>query len=289
MANYGIKLRVPEPPTFEGKTSFEDWSKKFTNYFCLQDLRFNKLLIWASTHPTEIDEIELGDISDQTNTLEDFTRMSMLVYYLLSSMLQGTPYVILDQVANQNGLEVWRRLYQRYAKTKTHHSLAILMRIMSCKFTDDTTLESTLAQWENDIIKFEAAIGKELYPEIKVGLLVVNTIGKLYDHLCLTIQDMTDYSQVKATVVNYVKTKQLRTHMKQNQPTPMEVDNIQKGGKGKKGKTNYTTVNYPKGKDGKGKGKTKNDSKGKSNGKGKSKETHRKKKKWTKILSPLQD
>ena len=190
---FGVKLQVEPPHKYDGTKPYEDWSKRFTNYMCLQDQRFGKLLKWASGQPDEICDLELDSISGGSASIDDLTKMSTLIYYLLSGLLTGAPFVLLDQIQDQNGVEVWRKLYQRYAKTKTQSLMSTLMKIVNTKFTEDN-FEATLAQWENDVSKFELVIGKELYPEIKTGLLVINTTGKLYDHLRLTTNTMTDYA-----------------------------------------------------------------------------------------------
>ena len=82
-----------------------------------------------------------------------------------------------------------------------------LVTLVNTKFHDDKDFETKFSKWENDITKFERAIGKELYDEIKVGLLIAGTTGKLHDHLCLTTTDDINYNNIRTIVLNYLKTK----------------------------------------------------------------------------------
>ena len=124
-----------------------------------------------------------------------------------------------------------------------------LVTIVNTKFHDEKNFETNFANWESEITKFEIATNKILYEEIKVGLLIAGTLGKLHDHLCLTVSEVIDYDQVRSNILHCFKSKSLilptrRSHY----DDPMDV------GKVGKGKGDYN---------GKGKGKGKNDYKGK--------------------------
>ena len=116
-----------------------------------------------------------------------------------------------------------------------------IVTIIGTKF-QEKNFETTFAQWEMEISKFEVAIDAKLYEPVKIGLLIAGTTGKIHDHLCLTINDGMNYGQVRDTIINYFKTKSLDTkrHNDDGGPRPMEVDQIKGKGKGKGKGTNNT-------------------------------------------------
>ena len=157
---------------------------------------------WATKRSTEITRAQLReqDIDLDAGTTE---KLSSLFYYVLSGLTEGPAYTIVDQIEDANGFEAWRRLSNRYAKTKLQSAIMTLVTIVNTKF-NEKDFETTFAEWENYINKFEMAVGKELYDEIKVGLLIAGTTGKLHDHLCLSVTDVVDYDTVRSTVLHYL-------------------------------------------------------------------------------------
>ena len=266
-----LKLRIDPPSKFSGRENYEEFSKKLRNYMCLSDLRYAELMTWSTRRTTEITLTQLRerDVDEQAGITE---KLSSLFYYVLSGLMEGPAYTIVDQIEDSNGFEAWRRLHTRYARTKMQSAIMKLVTIVSTKFNNEKNFETTFAEWENDITKFEAAVGKELYDEIKVGLLIAGTTGKLHDHLCLTVTDVIDYESVRQTILHYFKSKTLTTSIKSNYENsgtqPMDVDAIKGKTKGKgkgKGKNKGPPL-PPKGGDyNKGKGKGKGDQKGKYN------------------------
>ena len=296
-----IRLRVDPPKVFTGKEPFDDFAKRLRAYMALSDPYIGTIIDAANKraieHPDlvitnqEVSHLALDDKGQQIPdypTALDFIQKNAVLYYVLTGLLDGGPSNLCDTIDDSNGAEAFRRITTRYARARSHSALVILMRIISAKSPDDDNLETKVSVWENDILKFEKAIGKELYEEIKVGLLVGGTTGKLYDHLCLNLGTLKDYTSTRQIVVNYAKTKVMQSykHNKHYNPSdPMDVDAIQKGGnyKGKKGKgkgqykgnggkQNYGTIdnyvtdnNYSSGKGKKSGGKSKG--KGKTSGK----------------------
>ena len=76
--------------------------------------------------------------------------------------MRRTPYTLLDSSKDYNGFEVIRKLCDRYMKTRQMKSILLLVKIVTTRF-DDAHFETSFANWESDITKFELAVGKELY------------------------------------------------------------------------------------------------------------------------------
>ena len=187
------------------------------------------------------------------------------------SLIEGSAYTILEQVEEENGCEAYRKLYLRYARTKLQNAIMRMATIVNTKF-HDTNFETTFTEWESEIHKIEVSLSSKLADEIKIGILIAGTTGRIHDHLCLTLGDTLSYDDTRDTVLNYLKSRNLTVSTKHKGPDWMDVSAITKGGKGSgdgkgKGKGGGTT-SYRKGK-GKGKDKghgDRNGTKGKSKG-----------------------
>ena len=106
-----------------------------------------------------------------------------------------------------------------------------LCTIVETKFNSEKDFETTFANWESEIAKFEFALQKDLYDEIKVGLLIAGTTGKLHDHLCFTLGDKVDYKAVRETVISYFKSKSLTTKRGYGGAEPMDIGALTTKGK----------------------------------------------------------
>ena len=237
------KLRVEPPAKFTGKENFEHFLKRFTNYMALTDDNYATIIMairgrtktpFTSTDYTSIDA-RLGLNSGDTK------KLSNALYYVLGSLLSDGPWMILDTTPEMNGFEAIWRLMDRFLHSTQMTAILLLVQIVTTKF-NESDFETTFASWENYIMKFEESISKELYPEIKIGLLIAGTSGQLHDHLCLTCGDADDYAEVRNMVLNYVRHKhttmpssysqQYSAPNYRDRDDPMEIGKIGKGGKG---------------------------------------------------------
>ena len=140
------------------------------SYMCLSDLNYADTMQWATKRTTEITRQQLRgrDVDDSHAGYNE--KLSSLFHYVLSGLVEGPAYTIVDQVEDANGFEAWRRLHARFARTKMQSAIMMLVTIVNTKF-HEKNFETTFAEWENNITKFESAVGKSLYDEIKSWLV----------------------------------------------------------------------------------------------------------------------
>ena len=278
------KLRIDPPAKFTGSEDYEAFFKRLRNYICMTDRNYGKIFDYISEHPKVAITDQLLSQIDGRLSLDAGTTAQMgdILHYMLSSLLEGSPYTILDGVTDGNGFEALRRVHSRYARSKQHKAILLLVKIVSTRF-NDKDFESGFTTWESDITKFEEAIGKELYEEVKIGLLIAGTSGRLHEHLCLTCGEARDYETVRDTVINYVKHRSLgatqlpsgsKHYPSHGGAAPMDVGGFGHYSKGKskgKGKSKKGQGHYDHGKSGSGSTTLTWTSKGKDTGKGKGK------------------
>ena len=262
----GVKLRIEPPAKFQGgsKDNYEDFEKRLRTYLGLTDAKYPKLLRWVVQQGMPITKETMTAYLTAERATEEQMNMVLqqlnpFLYYTLVSVTEGPAYTIIEQVEEENGYEAYRQLNIRYAKTKMQTAIMRMAAIINIK-CHDSTFENSFAEWEGEIHKLETALrprtvtpdtppdAGKLADAIKIGILIAGTTGKIHDHLCLSLTEVSTYDDARDIVVNYLKSRQLTTTSKKaEKPTWMEVDAITSAYKGGKGK----------GKDPKGKGKGK--------------------------------
>ena len=114
-----VRLKVHLPEKFAGgtKDNFEDFEKRLRTYLCLTGTRFSVLLKWAlkETKPVT-DESIAGQVQDPVQTDYALKQMQPFLYYSLLSVLGAQ--LGIEQVEEETGLEAYRLLHLRFAKSK---------------------------------------------------------------------------------------------------------------------------------------------------------------------------
>ena len=120
MAGTGVKL-LP-PPKFDGETDFDKFSKLLRAYMGASNTSYGGLFTDAIARGTnEVDDPHLANLR-QAHTEAGYEQgeldqMNHTLYYVLASLPQKSAFTIVDQVENNSGLEAFRRLHERLART----------------------------------------------------------------------------------------------------------------------------------------------------------------------------
>ena len=142
----GVGMRLQPPDKYDGDTDFDRFAKLLKAYMGCQDRDYSDLLHYAETSQTPITQTELTVMNNNAMTRgrEDgeFKVLNSPFYYVLISLTDKGAFTIVDNVEDSNGMEAWRRLCERYAKTKRQKSVMSLVAIMAMKLPDDSTLEN---------------------------------------------------------------------------------------------------------------------------------------------------
>ena len=85
----------------------------------------------------------------------EFLLLNAKLYYVLISLTDKGAYTTVDAIDDFNGMEAWRRLSERYARTKRQKSVMALATLMNMSLPDDHTLESKFSQFENELDRYE--------------------------------------------------------------------------------------------------------------------------------------
>ena len=242
----------------EEMSGWPEWSFLFKAFMAVLDSDYENDL--------ETLERQLGsERAFDDYLVEEKTRAKRLYSYLVS-YLKGRPLRIVRAVANNDGFKAWQQLCKEFQPQTRQRTLCLLQAITQYPaFEKGRTLEGLLAL-EKLVDDYEKLSGEKLSSDLKTATLLRCCPGTLRQHLELTMSKDTTYGAMREALTNYEQTttnwsatkmlKQLQTGA--GKDDPMEVDRLEKGGKGK----------YGKGGKSKGKGK---DGKGGKKGKGKAK------------------
>ena len=237
-------MRLQPPDKYDGETDFDRFSKLLRAYMGCQDRDYSDMLHHAETSQTPITQTELNVMNDNavTRGREDgeFKVLNSRLYYVLISLTDKGAFTIVDNVEDSNGMEAWRRLCERYARTKRQKSVMSLVAIMGMKLPDDNTLENKFSQFETELDRYEKATGDELPQTAKIGILVAVTTGRLHEHLVLNMGDYTTYDQIRTVILNYTRSRRITKKPNPNDPVPMEIDGL--FGKGKTKAKQFCTI-----------------------------------------------
>ena len=110
-------------------------------------------------------------IQTTARSIEDFTdardELKPFLYYTLCNLIGGSAFTILDQVEDGNGLDAYRKVHRRYAKTKIQEAITMRINVANTNFSSESDFETRFAK--------EPALGKPVYDDSKVGLVIVGT------------------------------------------------------------------------------------------------------------------
>ena len=241
---------------------------------------------------------DLEEHSDVAVTYKDTAegkaseQRSKKLYAILSGIFRNRPLRLLRQVADNNGLEVWRQLHSLYTPKTKVRSMAISGTIMSFPaFSKERTLLEQIQVLERLGDEYQKTTGANISEDILQTILVRSLPKAVQQHIQLGMTNTTSYQEVRERVVAYEKVSSTwskdRILMEcgagslgavtsyaagsDTGPSPMEVNLLQKG-KGKKGKNAGKGKGQDSGKGkssyGKGKGKGQDSGKGKGPNKG---------------------
>ena len=70
-----------------------------------------------------------------------------------------------------------------------------------------SAFEDSLSSWEEEINKYEKETSSHLADDIKIGILMNETRGKLQEFLRLSAGNYTKYQDIKDVILTYFRTQ----------------------------------------------------------------------------------
>ena len=118
--------RFREQGSFGGnEEEWKEFALKFQATVKEINPKLHSLIKWAETEPDEITGNRIGELHG-----EDGTIGTTMLYNRLIHQLKGPPLTIHQTVLGENGLEVWRRLMNRFNPMTSMRGLQIMLKVM---------------------------------------------------------------------------------------------------------------------------------------------------------------
>ena len=93
-----------KPPVLQSRSGFPSWSFKFVAFVSGANKKIKEAIDWAETFERPITMIDI------TSKDPDYADLTVQLYLALALQTEGSFNELVENVENQNGLEVWRKL-----------------------------------------------------------------------------------------------------------------------------------------------------------------------------------
>ena len=235
-----VKMTTPlelrsagRPTTFSGKDEdWNDWSFVMRAYLSVIGDDVASLLERVETVKEQVTVAQLeANRPGCTNAVRQ-------VYFQLAMTCRGPALAVVKGVERNNGIEVWRKLFERYEPDLGPRLQTMMARILSPgTFPEETSgFEAALTTWEALVEKWELASATELSETVKVTVIMQRAPERIRGFLQL--QGITEYRRLRAILVNYFLTQATYADPMAgvtgaDSHTPMQVDALKAKGPGK--------------------------------------------------------
>lgn len=98
--------------------------------------------------------------------------MAAELYDLVTTMLRGETFTMAGGVGDLNGVEAWRRTYQKYNQSTPASALTALMRAMAPGRVNHQDLMAKIEGWQVQVDSLRRDHNKELSNKMRAVALV---------------------------------------------------------------------------------------------------------------------
>lgn len=95
-------------------------------------------------------------------------------------------------------------------------------QILKCSFLDNVFKDS-VAEWEDDIFMHEKDAQSSLLDDVKIAIMMSETMGARQTHLRFNAMGLKSCSDVKQVVMNYFRSRQMFQGSASSGTAPMDV------------------------------------------------------------------
>ena len=116
-------------------------------------------------------QVTIAELEQHTPGVTNSVRQ---VYYQLAMTCRGAALAVVKSVERNNGIEVWRKLFERYEPEMGPRLQTMMTRILNPgTFPEEPSgFEAALTTWEALVEKWELSSGTEVSEQIKVTIIM---------------------------------------------------------------------------------------------------------------------
>ena len=252
-----------------GGENFASWKLRFVSKMTILDSKYKTLFKGFEKLDSTREITDNDFLKEDGSNNEEMIDLSerLKVHILLNT--EDAMDIVLRAESTNHGLELWRRLCNRYDHVATMNSTGRLRKILQWKF-DLENLEQNLAEWEYEVTKYELEEGA-LQEGVKVATVIDGLEGDIQQWAQLNCSYLKTYRALRDNLVSFARSRRFSskssptptppatsTGESTTGPVPMDIGAVWQG----------DSKGYWKG-DSKGKGTHKGKGKGKGKGAGK--------------------
>ena len=205
-------------------------------------------LLWAEHDMVEINEGRINRQFEQIDSeipWDDIQLFNSELHSFMMTRLTGEAKKSAKSISEGNGLEVWRRLTNRWDPYTIGRRRSLVSRLMNPGNFKDNELMEKIIDWENEVARYEqrpdsTGVKVNLPDDLKTGVLQDMARGALKKHLYMHAGRLIDYDHMRDEIKSYLEASQGPGDTKgdgKGGVVPMDVDWLGKAGKAKgKGK-----------------------------------------------------
>ena len=265
---------LPKPKNFDGRaTEWPDFKFHLSNWMGAMDYRYVEFMEHAAVASPAPGSAEINDgAAGDTPQSELRRRLSVNLCMIVASLVSGKILRSIQRLRSKNGFEAWRQLREEFEPASGNRQLMLLQSLLTPDLSGDLeAFEAKWSTWELEVENYVRTTNKDFTDDLKLAVVSKGAPAEVRAYLHFASDQFDTYKKFKTVLTGYLRSKKVwtSTSMSSQDPVPMEIGAILKGGKKGKGK------GKGKGKDsgsfGKGApyGAPKGGKKGKSKGKGK--------------------
>ena len=208
---------------FDGKDEhWRVWSTQFMAVIKETDPEIYQVMKGVET---ALDPIEDADLYLDDGAAEK----TAAIYNRLVRLLDGAAFTLHQSVANENGLEVWRLLSQRYNPLTPVRGMQLIMRaIEPGKIRKGEDVQARINAWEGLLDLYERDYKEHLPEGIKIGVLITMIPADLQDIILqhMGTERRREYREVKQQVIRLVDDRMRCMQMRDKGPAPMDIGQV---------------------------------------------------------------
>ena len=155
-------------------------------------------------------------------------RTAAELYDALTMLLKGEPFTVARGVADMNGVEAWRRIYQKYNPSTPAAALTALMHVMAPgRVKHQKDLAARIEDWQVQVDNLAKDHGEVLSENMKIAALLQMVPLDVRDVICQTVDSDTVYDSVRNKIRSLIAN---RMALDDHGPSPMDIGYLNRDG-----------------------------------------------------------
>jgi hypothetical protein len=227
---------VGKPDKLQGKTkdqvrkNWPNWVFTMQTWFGSQWQYGSQILDWAESETKPITRAVMADTALQEPDWDEISELNAQLHVALVSLCSDEALVIVRNSEKAMGLDAWRRLWREYDPNNAVSNFRLLRSVISPKQVTIGEVRGAVEEWQRKYKEYSERTTETLPDSVQRSCIQSICPEHLQDHLDLHTVRVGTFALMMEEIDQYLVVKYTRD---MGGATPMDVDSMYKGGKGK--------------------------------------------------------